>query len=434
MNDVTAGATAGHEALVDPILDLRDFIRSGDTVLWGQGTAEPRTLTEALVRQRVALGRVSVFLGATFTETLRPEHADHLRFVAIGGIGRNAALARAGVLDVLPCHLSSLPELITSGRLPVDVVFVQLSPVGPSGCHSLGLVADYVRVAMQQARTVIAEVNDQVPYTLGDSLLRPEELTHVVQTSRPPVFVPVRPVSAAAVHIGELVAGFVPDGAVVQLGVGGIASAVGASLLSKRELGVHCGIVGDWLVDLHAAGAVTNARKAVDRGVSVTGAISGTRRLYDFVDNNPAVELRAATYTHDPAVLARLTGLVSINSAVEVDLTGQVNAETVAGSHVGAVGGQVDFVRAANSSPGGRSIIALESTARRGQVSRIVERLGDGVVTTPRSDVDLIVTEHGVADLRGVPLAERARRLIAIADPRFRSGLSDILRRTGPLC
>ncbi len=426
------GADGGLVAGVAP--DLRMFVRPGDTVLWGQGAGEPRTLTEALVHQRAGLGRVNVFLGATYSDTLRPEHADHLNFLAIGGIGRNAGLAQAGVLEIVPCHLSALPALIMSGRLPVDVVFVQVSPVGPSGCHSLGLVADYVRPAMQQARTVLAEVNDQVPYTLGDSLVRPEELHHVVRTSRPPVFVPTRRVGADTRRIGHLSASFVPDGSVVQLGIGGVAPAVAAALHGKRDLGIHCGIVGDWLVDLYGAGSVTNARKSLDRGISVTGAISGTRRLYDFVGDNPAVELRPVSYTHDPGVLGRLDNLVAVNSAVEVDLTGQVNAETLGGNHIGAVGGQVDFVRAATSSASGRSIIALPSTSKRGQVSRIVSRLADGVVTTPRSDADLIVTEHGVADLRGVPLAERARRLIAIADPKFRSQLAEFVRRTEPMC
>jgi acyl-CoA hydrolase len=434
MSDVAAPCGPDDRLLAQAAPDLRAFVRSGDTVLWGQGAGEPRTLTEALVDQRGRLGQVNVFLGATYSETFRVEHADHLRFSAIGGIGANAALARAGVLDVLPCHLSALPELITSGRLPVDVVFLQLSPAGPGGCHSFGLAADYLRPAMQRARAVIAEVNDQVPYTLGDSLVGAEELDHVVYTSRPPVFVPSRPASAATQRIGALCADRVPDGSVVQLGVGSLASSVAAALHDKRDLGVHCGVIGDWLVDLYRSGAVTNARKPVDRGVSVTASIGGTRRLYDFVDDNPAIELRPVSYTHAQAVLAHLDNLVAINSAVEVDLTGQVNAETIGGHHIGAVGGQVDFVRAASSSPSGRSMIALTSTAKRGEISRIVPRLADGVVTTPRSDADRVVTEYGVAELRGVPIGERARRLIAIADPRFREGLTEQLRRSNGLC
>lgn len=406
-------------------MDLSEFVRPGDHILWGQGTGEPQTLTETLVEQRAQLGGVSVFLGSTFSDTLKPEHADHLSFVGIGGIGRNAALARAGVLDVLPCHISAVPRLLETRQLPVDVMFVQVSPAGADGCHSLGLVADYVRTAMSQARTVVAEVNDQVPHMLGEASVHPDEFDHVIETSRPPVFVTTPSPSPAEQQIGELVSAMVPDRAVLQLGIGTVPHAVARGLAQRRDLALHGGLIGDWVVDLMESGAVTNIHKPIDPGVTVTGAVFGTRRLYDYVHDNPAIELRPISYTHSPAVLGRLQRLVAINTALEVDLTGQVNAETLAGRHVGAVGGQVDFVRAAMASAGGLSIIALLSTARRGEVSRIVAKLGDGVVTTPRSDADVVITEHGVAHLRSVPLSERARRLIAIADPRFRQTLSE---------
>jgi acyl-CoA hydrolase len=415
-------------------LDLRDFVRPGDTVLWGQGTGEPRTLTEALVAQRSRLGGVNVFLGASFSDTLKPEHADHLRFVGIGGIGSNAALARAGVLDVLPCHSSALPALIETGRLAVDVVFVQVSPLGVNGRYSLGLVGDYLGPAIARARTVVAEVNDQVPYTLGEGSLHPSDVDHVVHSSRPPVCVPAHPPTPAEEQIGELVAGLVRDGSVIQLGVGKVPHAIANSLMEKHDLGVHSGVVGDWLVDLMKNGVVTNALKPIDAGITVTGALFGTNRLYDFVHENPAIHLRPVSYTHDSAVLRCLDRFVAINSAVEVDLTGQVNAETVNGGHIGTVGGQVDFVRAALASPGGRSIIALPSSARGGMVSRIVPKVSDGVTTTPRSDADLVVTEHGIADLRGQPLGERVKRLIAIADPRFRDELQSCVRSWRRLC
>jgi acyl-CoA hydrolase len=411
-------------------LDLAAFARPGDTILWGNGTGEPQTLTEALVEQRSSLGGVDVFLGATFSDTLKPEHADHLRFVGIGGIGSNAPLARAGVLDVLPCHVSALPRLIESGRLPVDLVLVQVSPIGSEGRHSLGLVADYLPAAMKRARAIVAEVNDQVPYVPGEAV-DPGELSHVVHTSRPPLCVTSPPPGPVEQRIGSLVGSVIPDGAVLQLGVGSVPHAIASSLAMKRELSIHSGIVGDWLVDLVEAGAITNARKPVDSGITVTGALFGTRRLYDFVHENAAIQLRPVSYTHSAAVLRQLSPLFAINSALEVDLTGQVNAETVGGHHVGAVGGHVDFSRAAMLSPGGRSIVALSSTARRATVTRIVARLSDGVVTTPRSDADLVVTEHGIADLRGVPVRERAKRLIEVADPRFREELmSDVRSRT----
>lgn len=421
-------ATQASEAV-----DLRGVIRPGDTVLWGQGTGEPRTLTEALVRQRAELGGIRVFLGSMFSDTLEPGHADHLRFSGIGGMGANAALSRAGVLDVLPCHISAVPGLIESGRLPVDVMMVQVSEAGADGRHSLGLVADYVGAALARARTVVAEINDQVPRTCG-AWVEPGCFDVVVRSSRPPVMVADVEPGPAEERIAALVASLVPDGAVVQLGVGSIAGPVGRALAGKRDLGIHAGVIGDWAADLMEAGAVTNSRKAVDTGRTVTGGLFGTRRLYDFAHDNPAIELRPLSYTHDPAVLGRLDGLVAINSAVEVDLGGQVNAETVNGVHVGAVGGQVDFVRAALASKGGRSVIALPSTAKGGRKSRIVLRPGDGVTTSARSDADTVVTEYGVADLRGATLSLRAERLIAVAHPAFREELESAIRRLGRLC
>jgi acyl-CoA hydrolase len=416
----------------DPGIDLRTIVRPGDHILWGQGTGEPQTLTEALIAQRADLGGVNVFLGSTFSTTLKPEHADHIRFTGIGGIGGNAVLTRAGVLDVIPCHISSVPRLIAAGELPVDVVFVQLAPSGPDGRHSLGLVADYVAAAMAKARVVVAEINDQVPRTYGETEVSAADIDHAIRTSRPPVVVPTPALGPAERRIGELVAQLVPERAVLQLGIGSVPGAVASGLAGRRDLSVHGGVIGDWIVDLMESGVVTNLHKPIDTGVTTTGAVFGTRRLYDYVDDNPAIRLRPISYTHDPQILVGLDRLIAINGAVEIDLTGQVNAETLRGVHIGAVAGQVDFVRAAMASSGGRSIIALRSTARGGEITRIVSRLADCVVTTPRSDADVVVTEHGVAHLRGVSLPERARRLIAIADPLLREALA--ADAAGTLC
>lgn len=406
-----------------PPLDLTQYIRPGDTVLVGQATGEPRTLTELLVEQRGALGGITLFLGAMFSDTFRPEHADHLHFTGIGGIGTNAALTRAGMLDVLPCHVSTLPALIESGHLPVDVVLVQVAPSDRTGLHSLATVGDYLPPAIAKARTVIAEINDQLPRSCGPNALDPRRIDVAIRTSRPAVTVPNR----GAGHVEDTMAGLieplVPDGAVLQLGVGGVPQAVAARLSTKNDLGVHSGVVGDWIVDLHQAGVVTNARKPIDTGITVTGGLFGTTKLFGFADSNPDIELRPISYTHDPAVLRQLRGLIAINSALEVDLSGQVNAETVGGAYVGAVGGQVDFVRAAMGTPGGRSIIALPSTARKGSASRIVTTLSESPVTTARSDADLILTEYGVADLRGLSLRRRAEALIELAHPDFRDEL-----------
>lgn len=412
-----------------PVLDLAELIRPGDTVLVGQATGEPRTLTELLVKQRSVLERIEVFLGAMFSDTFQPEHADHLSFTGIGGMGTNAALARAGVLDILPCHVSALPALIETGRLPVDVVLVQLAPADSDGLHSLGTVGDYLEPAIAKARTVIAEINDQVPHTAGPGAVHPRRLDAAVHTSRAPVALASQPPAVIEQAIADLIEPMIPDGAVLQLGVGRVPQAVAASLSAKHDLSVHSGIVGDWIVDLHEAGVVTNVRKPIDTGLTVTGGLFGTSKLFHFADRNPAIEIRPLSYTHHPAILSQLGGLIAINSAVEVDLSGQVNAETVSGVHIGAVGGQVDFARAAMSTPGGRSILAFCSTAQHGTVSRIVPTLHDTVVTTARSDVDVIVTEHGIADLRGLSVHRRAERLVAIAHPDFQNELKFRLAR-----
>lgn len=404
-------------------IDLTAHIRPGDTVLVGQGSGEPRALVEALIDQRHALEPLTVFVGGTGSGLWQPEHADVLRFVGYGAIGRTAVLSRAGVLDVMPVHLGSLPLLFTSRTIPIDVVLCQLSTADDDGRHSLGLVADYLPAAIAVARTTIAEVNPHVPYTFGATIPSSDERLVTVPDERPLPSVQRRDPSEEDRAIAARVAGLVPDGATVQFGVGGTPDAVLAALADKRDLGIHSGLIGDAVVDLVEAGVVTNARKPVDTGRTVTGAIVGTERLYRWADRNPNLFMRPVSYTHDPRVLGAFDAFFAINAAIEVDLGGQINAETVNGEYVGAVGGHGAFARAGAAAPLGRSIIALASTAAAGAISRIVARLGDGVTSTPRADADLVVTEHGVADLRGATLRQRAERLIAIAAPAHREAL-----------
>ncbi len=407
------------------VADLRDVIRPGDGVLWSQGTGEPRTLTEAFVRDLPEYPGVELFLGGTFSETLAGADLAAVRVTVLGGAGANARLAPPGELVVLPCHVSTVPALIEGGAIRADVVLIQVAPASADGSYNLGVIADYVHEAIGAARLVVAEVNERMPRTGGDTRVEAGAIDRFVHSSRPLVSVappPAGPVEQAiAAHVAELV----PDGATLQVGIGAVPNAILACLRGHRDLGLHSGAVGDELVELVACGAMTNARKRVDTGVAVTGALFGTERLYEFADENPELAVRRLRHTHDPRTIAALGPFVAINGALEVDLTGQVNAETLGGRHVGAVGGQVDFVRAAMSAPEGRSIIALPATAARGTASRIVARLGDGVVTTARSDADVVVTEHGVAELRGCSLPERARRLTAIAAPQFRDELSE---------
>jgi acyl-CoA hydrolase len=311
--------------------------------------------------------------------------------------------------------------MIEAGIIGCDVVFIQVSPVDENGNHSCGLISDYVQAAVAKARVVIAEINDQVPFTNGETV--PASKIHVaVHVSRAPVQVPAAKIGATDEAIARHAAKYFEDGSVIQTGVGAVPDAILRLLHDRKDLGVHSGMLGDGLVELVEAGVVTNARKEIDAGVSINGALIGTKRLYDFAHRNPRIRMCATTYTHNAAVLAQLTKLMTINSALEVDLTGQVNAEQSGAAYMGGTGGQVDFVRAGSRSLGGHSIIALSATAKDGAVSRICVNLS-GPVTTARSDVDVIVTEFGAAELKGQTLAERTRRLIAIAHPDFREEL-----------
>ncbi len=400
---------------------LSSLIRPGDTVMWGQSHAEPVTLMRALVAQRHSFKRIRVFLGIGLADVLAPEHADAIDFLAYCGSGANRKLARANVLDILPAHYSQLPELVRSGALRIDVVMLQVSPPDEHGRYSLGLAREYLVEALKHARAIVAEVHPDVPWTYGGPFLRAADIDLLVTSDTP--FPDASETTSGPVEqaIGQHVASLVEDGATLQTGIGAIPDAVMAALHDKRDLGVHTGSIGDGIAALCEAGVVTNARKTIDAGITVGGVIIGSARVRRFAHRNPALELRGTEYTHNPHVLRRIERFTAINSAVEVDLTGQVNAEVVGGTYVGAVGGVGDFLRAAQASRGGVPIVALPSTA--GTHSRIVTKLS-GPVTVPRSDACVIVTEYGIADLRGLSLAQRVPKMIAIAHPDHRERLA----------
>jgi acyl-CoA hydrolase len=312
---------------------------------------------------------------------------------------------------------------LREGIIGSDVVLLQLSPQDVSGEYSFGTAIDYMPAAMARARIVIAEVNDQSPWTWSDSSPSKDRVDYVVRVSRPPVTVKARPIGPIEEAIAANVSKYIEDGTTIQIGIGAIPDAIIGAIGDRRDLGFHCGLLSDRVADLMEQGVITNSRKTIDPGLSVAAGLIGTRRLFDFADHNRAIRLMSLDYTHNAGVLACQGKIVAINSAVEVDLTGQINAEVASGQYVGAIGGQGDFVRGVQLSPLGRSIIALPSTAREDQISRIVSRL-NGPVTTGRGDADLIATEHGIAELRGQPIAERVRRMIAIAHPAFRDQLA----------
>lgn len=423
--------TAEPAELTTDSLDLTGIIRPGDTLVWGQGTAEPVTLTRTLVAQRneiVAGGeRLNLFLGVTRGDTLKVEQTDAFRFFGFGGMGETARLTKVGAVDVMPIRLGSVTQLIRQGIVKLDVVFVQLSEPRDGVC-STGLVGDMLQEAIRRARVVVGEVNPNVPFAHGDTKVGWSDLDYVVRSNEPLMEWPAAKQSADAATIAGLIADRVPDGATIQLGIGAVPDATAYALAGKKDLGYHSGMMTDSVLDLIESGVITNSRKEIDQGVSVTGLVFGSERLAQWSDDNPQLAVRSLDHTHGPRALAAFDDFWAINSAIEIDLYGQVNAETMNGKYAGGIGGQLDFVRAAMTSARGRSVIAFPASAAKGSVSRIVHRLADGVVTTPRADADLFVTEFGVADLRGVPLNERPGRLIAIAHPDHRAALTDALR------
>jgi len=410
-------------------LDLSRFLKPGDRVVFGQACGEPTTLVEALIEQGEAIGGLHAFIATSFSGLFTPESARSFRLSSMGAIGALRSMTKANALDVIPVHVSQIACLIEAGIMPCDVAMIQVSPADAQGNHSCGLISDYVRAAVDKARIVIAEVNEQVPYVPGETI--PGALIDVaVHVSRAPVEVAPAKIGPTDEAIARHAAEFIGDGAVLQTGVGAVPDAILRLLHDRKDLGVHSGMLGDGLVDLAEAGVLTNARKEIDRGVSINGALIGTRRLYDWAAHNPAIKMMPSSYTHGVKPIIQLTRLVTINSALEVDLTGQVNAEQSGTTYLGGTGGQVDFVRAGSRVPGGASLIVLASTAKSGTLSKIVPALS-GPVTTARTEVDVIVTEYGAAQLKGQTLAERARRLVAIAHPDFREDLSRTAHEIG---
>jgi acyl-CoA hydrolase len=374
--------------------DVAGIIRPGDGVLWGQACAEPQALVHAFTDQRAAFPGARVFMGSSYSGLVKPEHADHLRLSSYCGTGSNRALADAGVLDIYPVPYSQLGALIRGGHIPCDVVLVQVSPPNARGEYSLGLAVEYLAPALAKARAIIAEVNGQVPWTHTEVILKREKFALLVESSVPPVPLPIPRVTETELRIAQHAAHCIPEGAIIECGIGALPNAVLSALRGRHGLAIHSGAIGDGVVEL-------------DLKACAGGTLMGTKRLFDWARDNSRLRLYSSDYTHGAKVLGGLERFVAINSAVEVDLTGQVNGEVAKGSYVGAVGGALDFVRAANQSAGGVSITVLPA-------GRIVEKLS-GPVSIPRSEAGVIVTEKGAADLRGCTLREREKRLAAIS-------------------
>ncbi|HEY2197525.1 MAG TPA: acetyl-CoA hydrolase/transferase C-terminal domain-containing protein [Mycobacterium sp.] len=401
------------------MINLGDYVTAGAGVWWGQAAAEPRPLVDALIEQTDQIGPLRVFTGLSWNDQLAVSMPDALSMVSYGGLGELRELSKSGRLEVVPCHYSALPRMFAERRLPCDVGLVQVSPPDADGMCSLGVGVDYVADAIPHTPTLIAEINAQMPATLGTTPIPLDRFAATIATDRALPEDVLRAPSEADRVIAARIAELIDDGDTVQLGVGSLGSAVLDALDCHQDLGIHTGMITDGLLRLIDKGVVTGKLKEIDTGLAVVGTALGSAELYKRAGDLP-VRFLPTSYTHAPQVLSQLRSLVSVNFAVEVDLTGQVGAEVSHGVYIGAVGGQVDFGRAA-ALTGKRSIIALRATSRG--TSTIKPALDGGVVTTTRSDVDTVVTEYGVAHLRGCSLAERGRRLSAIAAPEFRDQL-----------
>jgi acyl-CoA hydrolase len=401
------------------------LLQSGQRVFVHGAAATPTELLEALCArtdlEEVELYHLHTNGPAPFAD---PSVAGrlHSNSLFVGPPLRDAV--QDGRADFVPIFLSDIPEAFRSGAIPLDVAILSLSPPDRHGNCTLGTSVDAARAAADSARIVIAAINEHMPRTHGDTVVPLERVHAFVLTDRPLWEVPPAHQTDVDRRIGEIVAGLVEDGSTLQVGIGGIPDAILARLCDKHDLGVHTEMFCDGLLDLLEKGVVTNRLKEVHRGRTVTSFVSGTSRVYDYIDDNPRVEFHACDRTNDVEIIRMNPRVVAINSAIEVDLTGQVCADSIGHRIYSGIGGQMDFLRGAARSRGGKPIIALPSTAAHGGVSRIVAELkpGAGVVTT-RGDVHWVVTEHGAVNLHGLPLRRRAEALISIAHPDFRAEL-----------
>ena len=415
---------ASHTASPEEAVGL---IRSGDRVVVGHACGEPSCLLDALVQNAAAYENVEIvhMVAMGKAEYCRPEYAGAFRHNAlfVGGATRDAVFEGRG--DFTPCFFWEVPGFFRDPDvLPVDVALIQVTPPDENGNCSLGVSVDYTYQAVQQARTVIAQVNDQMPFTLGlHSTVPVVQITCFVPRSTPVIELSPPSIGPVEEAIGRNCAALIRDGDTLQLGIGAIPDAVLRFLGDKNDLGIHSEMFSDGVVELVERGVINNRRKTLQPGKSVAAFLMGTRRLYDYAHRNPAVMMAPVDYVNDPRVICQNDNMVSINSCVQVDLMGQAASETVGYKQISGTGGQVDFIRGAAMSRGGRAILAFPSTVK-GRTSKIVPLLDEGAaVTTSRDDVDYIVTEYGAAHLKGRTLRDRARALIQIAHPDFRPDL-----------
>jgi len=396
------------------------------------GVGEPPTLLTALSEQRRRFQDIKVaqILAVRKFDYFDPETADHVRHMAFFFGGASRAGGQQGSIDFIPCSFSDIPVMIQRGQIPADVVFSMASPMDEKGFFSLSLGPDYTMAAVAKARAIVLEVNPNVPFAYGNCQVHVSQVSALVESSEPVLEVGLPKIGPVQQAIGKYVADMIDDGSTLQIGYGGIPDAVVMQLAGKHDLGIHTEMIGDGILTLIESGAITNRKKNYLPGKMVATFALGSKKLYQFMERNPALEMHPADFTNDPYLAGQNDKLVSINATLQIDLLGQCGSESLGPLPYSGSGGQVDFVRAANRSRDGKSFIVLPATARDDTLTRIVPTLTPGThVTTGKNDINYVVTEFGVAQLRGKSAKQRAQEMIAIAHPDFRAELTEGARR-----
>jgi acyl-CoA hydrolase len=403
-----------------------DHVRDGDMIIVPTGVGEPPALLTALSdeRQRFHDVKVAQILALRKFGYFDQASAHHVRHAALFFGGASRASGQGGWCDFIPNYFSELPTLIERGLMPADMVFAMASPMNEQGYFAISLGTDYTMAAIARARAVVLEVNPHVPFAHGQCHVHIAQVTAIVESSEPLLEVGLPAIGPVQEAIGKYVADMIGDGATLQIGYGGIPDAVVMQLSSKHDLGIHTEMIGDGILALVECGAVTNRKKTLLPGKMVATFALGSRRLYRFMHHNPMLEMHPSNFTNDPYIAGQNDNLMAINATLQIDLLGQCGSESIAHLPYSGTGGQVDFVRAANRSRGGKAFIVLPSTAKDGAISRIVPCLSPGThATTSKNDVNYVVTEYGVAQLRGKSAKQRAHALIGIAHPDYRGWL-----------
>jgi acyl-CoA hydrolase len=412
--------------------DAIDLLKDGDFIVVPTGVGEPPALLTALSEQRRRFDDIKVaqILAVRKYGYIDPETVHHVRHVAFFYGGATRAGGQAGWIDFIPAYFSELPSLIERGQVPADVVFSMASPMDEHGYFSLSLGADYTMAALKKARVVVLEVNPNVPFANGNCHVHISQVTAVVESNEPVMEVGLPKIGPVQEAIGKYVADMIDDGSTLQIGYGGIPDAVVMQLTAKHDLGIHTEMIGDGILTLIESGAVTNRKKTYLPGKSVATFALGSKKLYQFMHRNPALEMHPVDFTNDPYLAAKNDKLMAINATLQIDFLGQCGSESLAHLPYSGTGGQVDFVRAANRSNGGKAFIVLPSTAKDDTISRISPSLSPGThVTTSKNDINYVVTEFGVAQLRGKSAKQRTQEMISIAHPKFRAELTEAAKR-----